>query len=109
MGILGAFCAGLNYSPRGGGRSGSLQNEHVIRPPGPVTSLCAAKNRSGPRHARGRHRTNQGRDEQSAVCPAETDVDLHQFSAARPPQGFATAYTRLKKKFVPFVKSFDNM
>ena len=34
--------AGLNYSPRGGGRSGAQQNEHVVRPPGPVTSLCAA-------------------------------------------------------------------
>ena len=47
MGILGAFRAGLNYSPRGGGRSGSLQNEHVIRPPGPVASLCAAKTAAG--------------------------------------------------------------
>ena len=81
--------------------SGALQNEHVGRPPGPVTSLCAAKTRSGPRHARGRHRTNQGRDEQSAVCPAETDAVLHQFSAARPPHGFATAHTRLKKKSLP--------
>ena len=43
LGILRGFCAGLNYSPRGGGRSGALQNEHVTRPPGPVTPLCAAK------------------------------------------------------------------
>jgi len=43
LGILMGSCAGLNYAPRGGGRSGAQQNEHVTRPPGPVTPLCAAK------------------------------------------------------------------
>ena len=43
LGILMGSCAGLNYAPRGGGRSGAQQNQHVTRPPGPVTPLCAAK------------------------------------------------------------------
>ena len=105
------FRAGLNYAPRGGGRSGAQQNKHVARPPGPVTPLCAAQNgSSGPRHTRGRHRVNQGGDKQSAASPAETTDVLRQFSAARPPHAVVTAYPRLKKKIaVPLVKFFESM
>ena len=63
-----------------------------------MTPLCAAQSGSSrPRHTRGRHRANQGRDEQSVACPAETTDVLRQFSAARPPHAVATAYPRLKK------------
>ena len=109
--ILRGFCAGLNYAPRGGGRSGALQNEHVTRPPGPVTPLCAAKMAAAGR-AIPADATVQTRAGTSKVLHVPRRPPT--YSASLVPHGRLTpsplrTQGSEKKIIVPFVKSFDIM